>query len=162
MTEQSPKMAKTKREGVPMWMPLVGLMAAFLAALLVGATVCPTLSAIVLPPGPKLPSGTVTERSQVAMTKGDDEWLYGTDQGGCAVALFYQDWLHDCTYAPNVTCKNGVAETIIGESDQSYHVVTCQGKQAIGNYTFAWTVYVDSGYPTGDKTIFRLVREVSN
>ena len=161
MTDESPKPAND-RKGVPMWMPLVGLMAAFLAALLVGATVCPTLSAIVLPPGPKLPSGTITQVSKDPMTKGDDEWLYSTNEDGCAVALFYQDWLKDCSYAPNVTCKNGAPVTIIGETGESYHVVTCQGKQAIGSYTFAWTVYIDSGYPTGDKTIFRLVREVSN
>jgi hypothetical protein len=162
MAENSPAKAENKRQGVPNWMPLIGLMAAFLVALLVGATVCPTLSAIILPPGPKLPAGKVVERSHESLTKGDDEWLYGTDLDGCIVALFYQDWLHDCTYAPNVSCQTGKTQSIIGEPGNSYHVATCQGKQPIGSSSFAWTVYVNSGYSTGDRTIFRLVREVGN
>jgi hypothetical protein len=162
MADNAPENTNKKREGVPNWMPLIGLMAAFVVAILVGATVCPTLSAIILPPGPKLPPGNVAELSHESLTKGDDEWLYGTDQDGCAVAMFYKDWLKDCSFAPNVSCKSGSTESIIGEQGNSYQVATCRGRQSVGTGTFAWTVYVSSGYSTGNKTLFRLVREVGN
>lgn len=162
MADNSTTPVEKKRHGVPNWMPLIGLMAAFAVALLVGATVCPTLTAILLPPGPRLPPGNVTERSHESLTKGDDEWLYGTNLDGCAVAAFYQDWLKDCSYTPNVSCRNGATQSIIGEPGNSYQVATCRGKQSVGTGSFAWTVYVSSGYSTEDKTLFRLVREVGN
>lgn len=148
--------------GVPVWMPLVGLLAAFLVALLVGASICPTLSALVLPPGPKLPSGTVTEKTHESKAAGEDEWLYGADLDGCAVAQFYVSWLGDCNFSPVVDCKNGATKSVIGEPGRSYHIATCTGKTTVGNYSLAWTVYIDSGFSTGDRTVFRLIREVSN
>ncbi len=161
MTENLPQNNHEIRRGVPVWMPLAGLLAAFLVALLVGASICPTLSALVIPPGPKLPSGTITEKLHESKAAGEDEWLYSTNLEGCTVAQFYVDWLKDCTFAPNISCKNGATKSVIGEAGQSYHVATCTGKQSVGNYSLAWTVYIDSGYSTGDKTVFRLIREVS-
>src|SRR5882724_11233073 len=141
-----------------MWMPLVGLLAAFLAALFVGASICPTLSALVLPPGPKLPPGTVTETLHESKAAGEDEWLYSTSLDGCAVAQFYINWLGDCNFSPVVSCKNGTTSGVIQEPGKSYHVATCMGKQVVGNYSLAWSVYIDSGYSTGDTTVFRLIR----
>src|SRR5215468_5828422 len=98
MTENTPSKDKQPREGVPVWMPLIGLLAAFLVALYVGATICPTLSALVMPPGPRFPQGTMHEKLHTSQAGGEDEWLYGTDIDGCAVAQFYMDWLKDCTF----------------------------------------------------------------
>jgi hypothetical protein len=163
MPDKSLLTAKKEREGgVPNWMPLIGLMAAFVMAILVGATVCPTLSGIILPPDPRLPPGNIVERSHESLTKGDDEWLYGTNLDGCAVAKFYEQWLQDCSYAPNLTCNGSSTQSVIGEPENSYQVATCRGKQSVGTGSFAWTAYISSGYSTGDRTIFRLVREVGN
>jgi len=163
VTDKSPddKLSDDKR-GVPVWMPLVGLLAAFLVALLVGASICPTLSALVIPPAPKLPPGTVNEISHESKAAGEDEWLYSTNQDGCAVALYYTNWLVNCDYSPAVACKNGKTDAVIGNSTKRFHVATCIGKQTVGNYSLNWTVYIDSGVPTGDVTVFRLIREVSN
>jgi hypothetical protein len=67
-----------------------------------------------------------------------------------------------CDFSPAVSCKNGTTDAIIQANGKSYHVATCMGRQVVGNYSLQWTVYIDSGNPTGDKTVFRLIREVSN
>lgn len=163
VTDKPPDVkASNDKGGVPMWMPLVGLLAAFVVALLVGASICPTLSALVLPPGPKLPPGTVNEVLHESKAAGEDEWLYSTNQDGCAVALYYTNWLVNCDYSPTVACKNGKTDNIIGNPKRSFHVATCMGKQVVGNYSLNWTVYIDSGMTSGDVTVFRLIREVSN
>jgi hypothetical protein len=152
-----------KSTALPIWMPLVGLLSAFVLAIAVGATICPTLSALIFPPGPRLPTtGPVHEISHQSEGTGLDEWVYGTDLSGCAVAQFYMDWLKNCVYDPSVGCKNGADGSLIVPQEDGYHVVQCMGKQVVGSDTLAWTVYVSSGYSKGDKTVFRLIREVAS
>ena len=143
-------------------MPLLGLLVAFLVAFFVGIRICPTISALVLPPEPRLPNGRVTQLKHENKGTGLDEYVYGTNIGGCEVALFYQNWLQDCTYDPDVHCANGKETSRIVPENSAYHVVQCMGRQSVGVYTLAWTVYVSTGYGKENDTVFRLVREVSN
>src|SRR5579859_4882401 len=133
------------RKGLPLGVPIVGLLIAFVAALFVGARVCPVLSALVLPPDPRLPSGVIQQVSHEQKDNGLDEWVYGTKLTGCEVALFYQDWLKDCTYDPDEHCgAGGTEQRKVLPTNPGYHVVTCTGSQSIGVYSMAWTVYVST------------------
>ena len=161
MATNEPSVADSKK-GLPLWVPLLGLLIAFGGALFIGARICPVLSAIILPPDPRLPAGTVKQLDHAKKGIGLDEFLYGTNLTGCQVALFYQDWLHDCTFDPDVSCGKGTQERSFVAPKEGYHVATCTGTQPIGIFNLKWTAYVSSGYPTGDKTVFRLVREVGN
>ena len=44
---------KGQERGLPLWMPMLGLVLAFLFAVFIGARICPTLYSIVLPPDPR-------------------------------------------------------------------------------------------------------------
>jgi hypothetical protein len=150
-----------KQEGLPLWMPILGLTLAFIVAIFAGTQICPVLSALVLPPDPRLPPGTVRQTDHVQKGMGLDEWVYATNLSGCNVALFYQDWLKNCTYDPDVSCTKGKENDRVAKQGD-YHVVQCVGQQAVGAFHLNWTAYVATGYPGNEKTIFRLVREVSN
>ena len=140
----------------------VGLLVALIAAVFIGTQIIPTLSGLVLPPEPRLPAGNVTQLKHEPKGTGLDEWVYGTDLSGCEVSKFYEDWLKDCRYDPNVVCKNGKQEASVVPPNQSYSIVQCTGFQSVGTYKLAWTVYVATGYGAPNNTVFRLVREVSN
>jgi hypothetical protein len=147
-------------EGLPMWMPLLGLLIAFAFALFVGARICPTLSGIVLPPSPPLPSGGATLLKHEGKGVGLDEWLYGTDQTGCAVAQYYERRFGACIYDPDASCQRGGAAPL--QPGVGMHVAQCTGSDTFGAYQVTWTVYISSGYAEQGKTHFRVFREVGN
>lgn len=154
---------KVETKGLPLGIPLIGLLVAFLAALFVGTRICPVLSALVVPPDPHLPSGAITQLDHLQKGNGLDEWVYGTKLTGCDVALFYEAWLKDCTYDPDEHCTpGGTEQRRVAPPAQGYHVVTCTGDQSIGVMHLAWTAYVATGYQDDNLTVFRLVREVGN
>lgn len=148
-------------QGVPLWMPLVGLVVAFASAVFVGIRICPTLSGVVLPPSAPVPAtGTVTMLLHEQKGTGLDEWLYGSDQKGCDVARFYEQRLSDCTYDPDSNCASPAGTQPIVTSGQL--VIQCTGTDTIGAYKVLWTVYVSTGYTEGGQTHFRVIREVAS
>lgn len=148
-----------RQSGLPLWMPLLGLLIAFIFAVIVGIRICPTLTALVYPPELSLPAGDIVVLKQESKGNGQDEKLYGTKLDGCRIAQYYKGILRDCFYDINNPCGgNGVSS-----GSSSYPVATCRGPQATGDYRVYWTVIIDSGYP--DKqypTKFRVIREVTN
>jgi hypothetical protein len=148
------------KTGLPAWVPLIGLFIAFGMALFIGARICPVLSALVIPPNPRLPTGMINQVEHIQKGSGLDEFVYSIDQTGCEIAAFYEDWLHDCVYDPDISCGSKGSEHRFITPNQSYHVATCTGSQSIGVFSMNWTVYVASGYSNGPKTFFRVVREV--
>jgi hypothetical protein len=154
---------KSDSKGLPLGIPLIGLLIAFVAALFIGARICPVLSTIVAPPDPRLPSGAIQQLDHLQKGNGLDEWVYGTKLSGCDVALFYEAWLKDCTYDPDEHCSpGGTEQRKVAPRSSCYHVVTCTGDQSIGVMHLAWTAYVATGYLGDNPTVFRLVREVGN
>jgi hypothetical protein len=148
-------------EGLPLWMPLAGLVIAFAFAVFVGIRVCPTLSGVVLPPSAPVPAtGTITLLKHDQKGTGLDEWLYGSDQKGCDVARFYEQRLSDCTYDPDSNCASPVGTQPILTTGQL--VVQCSGTDTFGAYKVLWTVYVSTGYSEGGQTHFRVIREVAS
>ena len=164
MTDNSvnavPSVASKRNEGLPMWMPLLGLLIAFAFALFVGARICPTLSGIVLPPSPPLPSGATTLLAHEAKGVGLDEWLYGSEEEGCAIAQYYEKRFGACIYDPDASCQRGGAPPI--QPGVGTHIAQCTGSDTFGAYQVSWTVYISSGYAEQGKTHFRVIREVGN
>lgn len=151
-----------KARGLPLWIPLLGLLVAFLIALFVGVQIVPTLSAVIAPPNPPLPTtGTMTVLLREQKGAGLDEFLYGTDQKGCDVARFYESRLGDCTYDPDSACQTPGGTRPI-QPGLGQLVAQCTGTDSIGAYRLRWTVYISTGYTQGGQTHFRVVREVGN
>jgi hypothetical protein len=158
----SPQETRDKNEGIPLWIPIIGLFLVFIIAVVVGIRVLPTLSALVMPPSPRLPDGVVKALQEEQKGAGLDEFVYGSTMSGCQIAQFYQDWLKECVYDPGITCRNGQLEQATVPTDNTYHVARCQGYQSIGMGRFMWTVYISSGYQQENTTVFRVIREVAN
>ncbi len=162
MTTETPPTARTRR-GLPVWVPLLGLIAAFFLAVIVGVRVCPVLSALVFPPEPPMPPGKVsTLQTQTSQGAGRDEWLFGTDAGPCEVLKYYSDRVGGCTYDIDTQCQVkgwGMAP----RDGSSYPVGVCQSTQSIGPlYRVTWTIRVGAGYTQGGNTHVRITREVAN
>lgn len=152
---------RRKAVGLPLWMPLLGLLIAFVFAVVAGIMICPTLSALALPPDPPLPPAIKTTLAkQENKGSGLDEYLYTTDSPGCDVARFYDDRLGDCSYDPDSGCK--VPSHLPLDPGYSYQVAVCRGSQPIGVYHVFWTVYIGTNYKPGPFTQFRVIREIGN
>jgi hypothetical protein len=147
--------------GVPLWMPLVGLLVAFIFAIVVGVQICPTLSAIVLPPDPPLPPGGASMLKHEAKGTGHDEWIYGTNATGCEVARYYETLLGACTYDPDSGCGSGQSRPA-PNTGSAQHIAQCYGNLSVGAQVFSWTVYVSTGFADGNRTHFRTIRVVGN
>lgn len=159
VTEQTTR-KRSKREGMPVWLPFVGLLVAFLFAVYAGARICPTLSALVLPPEPPLPDGRMTRLLHENKGVGLDEYVYGTGLSGCRVAEYYEERLEQCFYDPGMSCRNGEPVSMPDVSEQ--HVARCTGRQSIDAYSVFWTVYISTNYGDENVTRFRVIREVGN
>jgi len=165
--QPTPRSRRKREQGVPMWMPLLALLLVLILAILLGARIFPTLSALILPAQPRLPVGKMTELQRESKGTGLDEWLYGTDLPGCAVAEFYKKLLTTCVYDPSVVCREGQEKVTTVETGEPYTVAQCNGVLAVGEHREQWTVYIATNYikrgNTPDKnTVFRLIREVAN
>lgn len=154
--------SEERGQGVPLWMPLVGLVIALAVALFIGVRIIPTLSALVSPPDPPRPPAPATLMLHEAKGTGLDEFLYGTETSGCEVARYYEKLLGDCTYDPDSRCQlPGGGPLVVPGS--SAGVARCEGKQTIGAYNVTWIVYVTTNFTDGGpKTRYRVIREVGN
>lgn len=159
-TQVAAAKANNRGAGLPVWVPLVGLLIAFVFAIVVGVQICPTLSAIVLPPDPPMPSGGASLLTHEAKGTGLDEWTYGTNTAGCDVARYYETRLGACTYDPDSACGRQSKPPINTGSTQ--HIAQCYGNQTVGAHVLSWTVYISSGFTDGNRTHFRVIREVGN
>ncbi|PJF35886.1 MAG: hypothetical protein CUN49_08265 [Candidatus Thermofonsia Clade 1 bacterium] len=149
--------------GVPLWMPLLGLLIALCFTVVVGVRLFPTLGAMLFPPAPPLPtSGEVRLMWTENKGLGKDEWLYATDLNACEVMRYYADVLGDCKYDPSVNCNVGTGVGVAVGRGVPIPVGLCMGKQVIGAYSVTWAVQVATNYATAGQTQFRVTREVSN
>jgi hypothetical protein len=146
--------------GLPVWVPLAGLLVAFVFAIVVGVQICPTLSAIVLPPDPPMPPGGASLLKHEAKGTGLDEWNYGTNATGCEVARYYETRLGACTYDPDAGC--GGQPRPIPNTGTAQHIAQCYGNQSVGAHVLSWTVYISTGFADANRTHFRVIREVGN
>ncbi len=144
-----------------MWIPVVGLLVAFVFAIFVGARICPTLSGVVLPPDPPLPSGAnITLLTRESKGVGLDEFLYGTDVHGCQIAQYYKTRLANCIYDPDSNCTSGGVPPL--QAGVANFIAQCTGADSFGAYRLTWTVYISTGYAEQGRTHFRVIREVGN
>lgn len=154
--------AQGSRRGLPVWMPLLGLVAALAFAVLVLTRICPVLSGLVFPPDPPLPAGDVRELQPRQNTGvGRDEWLYGTNVNACEVIRFYEDRIGGCQYDANINCTVGGGR-VPDLPGVALPAGVCQGKQSIGAMQITWTVRIATNYNEGGVTHFRITREVTN
>ncbi len=161
MTDNVTAEKEKAEKGLPLWMPLVGLIIAFLFAIFVGGRICPTLYGIVLPPEPPLPSGDNVMTLHESKGTGLDEWVYEITKTGCEVARFYETYLQTCVYDPDSGCgvpNGGLPQ--VGVS--GLFTAECTGVQTIGIYKVKWTVYISTAYSTGKWTHYRVIREIGN
>lgn len=144
-------------------MPLLGMMVAFVLLILVGARVCPVLSALVFPPEPPLPPGAVELMiPQENQGAGRDEWVYMTSIPPCEVYAYYADRVGGCNYDMDARCELPGWGTLPRDG-ASYPVGVCQGTDSIGDFfRVTWTVRIGGGYAPPNVTVFRITREVAN
>ncbi len=162
-TSTTPPLPEPRTRGVPLWMPLLGLLIALCFAVVVGARVFPTLGALLFPPEPPLPTaGEVRLLLTEPKGLGKDEWLYGTDLNACEVMRYYADRIGGCLYDPSVDCNIGVGMGMDVSVGVPIPVGLCSGKQTIGAYSVTWSVQVATNYVVDGQTHFRITREVSN
>lgn len=164
MVEPSPAAPSEDKRGLPIWLPLVTLGAVFLVAVLVGARVCPVLSALVFPPDPPLPvEDAVLLKPAESAGAGHDEWLYGMSLPACQAVTFYQERVGGCEYDLDSACKMNPNWGTQPRDGSSYPVAVCQGTTSIGPfYRVTWTVRIGGGYSQGGTTHVRITREVAN
>jgi hypothetical protein len=154
-----PTVSSKQNEGLPIWMPLVGLALALILAIYMGVRIIPTLSGVVLPPDPPLPTGgTMAMIKHEGKGVGLDEWLYGTNLHGCQVAQYYKQRFAECIFDPDSNCQNG--GTLPMQPGVSAFIARCGGKDTFGAYQLTWTVYISTGYAEQGRTHFRVIREV--
>ena len=155
----NPARRTSKPAGVPLWLPLIALMVALAIGVFIAVRILPTLSALVSPPDPVLPPGSVLQ------SKGSDSlgnwWLYQTTTPGCTTAKFYKDALGACLYNPSSGCTpdGGGALAVPGVNE----VAECSGHQSIGQYGLMWRVYISANYDPNNASatgaIFRIYRD---
>lgn len=151
------------KRGVPVWLPLAALVGVFALAVLVGARICPVLSALVFPPEPPLPPGDVTLITpQENQGPGRDEWVYGVEAPPCDVLAYYEDRVGGCEYDPEAQCPSATYGTQPRDSG-SFLIGVCQATESVGPfYRVTWTTRVGGGYSAPSITRFRITREVAN
>jgi hypothetical protein len=149
-----------RSEGLPLWVPIVGLSIALIFAIYVASRIFPTLSGVVLPLDPPLPSGTIAMLTHEGKGVGLDEWLYGTDMHGCQIAQYYRQRFTECIYDPDSNCQNGGRPPL--QAGVADFIARCDGKDSFGAYNLTWTVYISTGYAEQGRTHFRVIREVGS
>lgn len=154
--------ASADRRGLPLWMPLAGLSAAFVFMVVVGAQVCPTLAALLFPPEPPLPQASDVRqyREKESAGIGSDKWFFATDTlNACEVARFYEAQLGVCSYEPTVNCDP--SKNTAPGVNFPIPVANCQGRQAIGAYSVRWLVEIGTNYSGNGLTRWTITRIVS-
>ncbi len=150
--------------GLPAWLPLLVMLAAFALAVIVGVRVCPVLSILLFPPAPPLPPGDVkliTEFPSGGIDYG--EWLYGTDIKPCEVVAYYQDRVGDCGFDIDSGCGRSPDWGLLPRDGQAFPVAACQGVQRYGPfYSVRWTVRIAAGYTEDGNTHIRITRDVGD
>lgn len=152
---------KLRPAGLPLWLPLIALIIALLFAAFIAIRISPTLSALVSPPEPVLPPGSVLQST--GSDSVGDWWLYRTSTPGCAAAKFYMDALGACIYDPSSGCSStgGGGLAVPGANE----IAECSGRQTIGQYGVMWRVYITGSYdpnnPNAAGAIFRIYRDIS-
>ena len=140
------------RLGVPMWVALLAMVAALVAAGLVLWRVAGPLHGLLFPPDVPVPPGADLVRHEKP-EQGAPSWVYRTTFAGSDVAAFYEREGGSCHYAPLPGYVADPAQLRGGP----YAVATCTGKKEAAGLGVAWKVYIHSGYPDPDgPTVFQL------
>ena len=167
MSEQAQPPVKSKpkarpapqRGGIPLWLPLVALIVAFVFAAYIAVTISGTLASLISPPQPVLPQDAVLQ-SQGSDSVGD-WWVYRSATNGCAVAKIYKDALGNCIYNPSSGCGTDSGAMAVPGANS---VAECSGGKTTGSYHVMWRVYVSAEYnindPTHPLTTFRIYRDI--
>jgi uncharacterized protein YneF (UPF0154 family) len=149
------------QRGMPVWVPLLGLLVALLLAIYVGIKVAPTLVGMVLPPEPPIPADQVTLVEQKNLGPGSDEWLYTSDLTGCEVARYVDERVGDCFFFGNSGCDPNRQAAI--NPNSSYRVAECNPVQKVGEYSVRWSITISANMPAPQPpTAIRIWRDVTN
>ncbi len=159
---RSARKAREAMQGIPLWIPLAALLIALAFAAFVAFRIIPSLSALVSPPDPVLPSDAVLQSHESNGT--EDQWLYSSKMAGCAIAHIYAKTWGKCIYAPSSGCTgndatpSGPSRSPAGGGSQ---VGECSGSQTVANLNIQWRVYISEMSSTDQPTIFRIYREIN-
>jgi hypothetical protein len=154
------------RGGLPAWIPLLALLAAFVAAVAVGSQVVPLLSGLIFPPEPPLPTRNTNAireiRPRESAGPGHDDWLYGTEMRPCDVQTYYENKLGSCQVDMENFCHIDPNWGMSPRDGSSFGIAVCTGTESIGsNYRVLWTVRIGAGYTSDGNTHIRIVRETT-
>ncbi len=156
--QASPPAAQTASgSGIPLWLALVGGVAALVFAVVVIGQIASPLAGLLAPAEPPFfQPATLLEHRRI--DNGVDEWLYATDAPGCEVYAWYQERAEFCRPSPGVTCVAGDSGRV---GDAEYSIGYCQGSEPFGSFAADWEIYISDGYNEGDmRTRFLIAREV--
>ncbi len=143
--------------GVPLWLPLAALLIALAFAVFIAVRIGPTLSALISPPDPVLPTDSVLQSHDSKST--EDNWFYKTKTSGCDVAFLYQKAFGQCIFDPASGCSGPTNEQPV--PGLPYQIAECSGRQSIAQYGIAWRVFITANGDADGQTLFRVYREVN-
>jgi hypothetical protein len=147
--------------GMPVWVPVLGVLVALVLAIFVGVRVAPTLVGMVLPPEPPMPANQVTLVKQTNIAAGSDEWLYTSDMTGCELARYIDQRVGDCFFFGDSGCDPNRQAAIT--PGVAYRVAQCNPVQKVGEYSVRWTITISTGIqPPEPQTAARVFRDVTN
>ncbi|MBX3063830.1 MAG: hypothetical protein KF726_12690 [Anaerolineae bacterium] len=148
--------------GLPIWMPLAGMVVAFAFLVYAGTQIFPTLLGLVFPPEPPVPPDNATMISHNQIGPGADEWQYSSALTGCEIAKYVQDRVGGCIYDPSSQCT---PDTMMPGPTEgtAYPVAKCVAIQGSGVASYRWLIQITTGHtPTDAKTRMRIYREATN
>ena len=149
------------QRGLPLWVPLAGLLIALVLAVYVAVKVAPTLVGMVLPPEPPMPADQVTLVSQKNVQPGADEWLYTSNLTGCQLARYVDERVGGCFFFGDSGCDPNRQSAI--NPGVAYRVATCTPVQKVGEYSVRWTITISAGnQPPDPPTAVSVWRDVTN
>lgn len=135
---------------VPVWLALLLMIAAVVAAALILMRVAEPLYGLVFGSGAPLPEGAV-EIERVTPERGAAYRVFRTAQTGREVAAFYEEAGGACVYAGALPGEGAAS------AGRERSVARCSGKQDSAARGSGWEVYIAEGYSAQEgPTIFRL------
>jgi len=145
--------ATTRGPRVPLWVGLLGMVAALGVAALILSRVSGPLYGLVFRSGVPVPDGAV-EIEHVRPDKGTAYRIYRTEQAGRQVAAFYEAAGGTCVYSV-APANPDLADS--AQPDQARSVARCRGRPDNAARGSGWEVFIAEGYdPDEGPTIFRV------
>ncbi len=148
-----PESASRQRVAIPLWLSIVGGVAAIIIGLLVVRQIARPLAELVFGFEPEIPipAGAVLEDIREDQGSVRQEWLYRTDEHGCDLATYFIEQGASCTIAPFVCTDDDRPSTDLN------HIAVCRKSEKGVVLGYSWEVWISSGYNDRSQTRFRIL-----